>query len=102
MTERSAALDAELIGRLREVVGVPLVLHGSSGVPDAELAQAVAAGITKVNVGTLLSVAYTSAVREALAAAPEVTDPRKYLRPARDKIAAVVADLLRVIHPDQP
>jgi fructose-bisphosphate aldolase class II len=100
MTERSAALDAELISRLRAVVGVPLVLHGSSGVPDAELAQAVAAGITKVNVGTLLSVAYTSSIREALAAAPEVTDPRKYLRPARDKIAAVVADLLRVIHPD--
>jgi fructose-bisphosphate aldolase class II len=100
MTERSAALDTDLIGRLRHAVGVPLVLHGSSGVPDAELAQAVAAGITKVNVGTLLSVAYTSSIRASLAAAPEVTDPRKFLRPARDKISAVVADLLRVIDPD--
>jgi fructose-bisphosphate aldolase class II len=100
MTERTAGLDAALISRLRDAVGVPLVLHGSSGVPDAELAQAVAAGITKVNVGTLLSVAYTTSIRESLAAAPEVTDPRKFLRPARDRIAAVVADLLRVIHPD--
>jgi fructose-bisphosphate aldolase class II len=100
MTSRSASLDAELIARLRAAVEVPLVLHGSSGVPDEELTQAVAAGITKVNVGTLLSVAYTGAIRDSLAAAPEVTDPRKYLRPARDRISRVVADLLLVIHPD--
>jgi len=97
MTSRSAALDAELIGRLRAVVPVPLVLHGSSGVPDAELAQAVAAGIVKVNVGTLLSVAYTSSIRASLATDPTGSDPRKYLRPAREAISSAVADLLRVV-----
>jgi fructose-bisphosphate aldolase class II len=99
MTSRTAALDVDLIARLRAAVPVPLVLHGSSGVPDADLAQAVAAGIIKVNVGTLLSVAYTSSVRESLGAAPDVTDPRKYLRPAREKISSVVAELLGVIDP---
>jgi fructose-bisphosphate aldolase class II len=102
MTSRTAALDVDLIGRLREGVPVPLVLHGSSGVADDELAEAIRAGIVKVNVGTLLSVAYTGAVRESLAAAPEVTDPRKYLRPARDRIAGTVSALLAVIAGDRP
>jgi fructose-bisphosphate aldolase class II len=102
MTTRSAALDEELIASIHAAVAVPLVLHGSSGVPDADLARAVAAGITKVNVGTLLSVAFTSTVRDFLRQAPEVTDPRKYLAPARDQISAVVAGLLHVIdhHPE--
>ncbi len=76
---------------------VPLVLHGSSGVADADLAEAVRAGITKVNVGTILSITYTGAVRGRLDRDPDVTDPRKYLGPARDAVAGVVADLLRVI-----
>ncbi|MET1007216.1 MAG: class II fructose-bisphosphate aldolase [Propionibacteriaceae bacterium] len=97
MTQRTAALDEELIAALHAAVGVPLVLHGSSGVPDDDLRRAVAAGITKVNVGTLLSVAYTSAVRDFLDGDAQATDPRKYLAPARDKISSVVADLLLVI-----
>ena len=52
MTTRDAVLDEPLIGRLRDAVPVPLVLHGSSGVPDDGLAPAVAAGITKVNIAT--------------------------------------------------
>src|SRR3954451_16024794 len=52
MTTQTARLDVELIARLRAAVPVPLVLHGSSGVPDTELRAAVAAGIAKVNVGT--------------------------------------------------
>ena len=46
---------------------VPLVLHGSSGVPDDALRAAVRAGIVKVNIGTALNIAYTGAVRTALA-----------------------------------
>lgn len=99
MTSRTAALDLELIGRLRRAVAVPLVLHGSSGVPDEELTAAVGAGITKVNVGTLLSVAYTGAVQSSLEAAPETTDPRRYLTRARDRIASAVGDILRVVDP---
>jgi fructose-bisphosphate aldolase class II len=99
MASRTAEIDVELVARLRTAVPVPLVLHGSSGVPDEELAHAVAAGIAKVNVGTLLNVAYTGAVRAFLDADPDVTDPRKYLKPARARMAAAVADLLAVIDP---
>jgi fructose-bisphosphate aldolase class II len=97
MTERSATLDHELIRRLRAAVPVPLVLHGSSGVPDAELSAAVAAGMTKINIGTALNIAFTGAVRELLAADPGVVDPRRYLASAREAMASAVTHFTRVV-----
>jgi fructose-bisphosphate aldolase class II len=97
MTDRSASLDLDLISALRDAVPVPLVLHGSSGVPDGQLRDAVRAGIVKVNVGTALNLAFTGAVREALAADPAVVDPRRYLARARDAMAETVAHFLAVL-----
>jgi fructose-bisphosphate aldolase class II len=97
MATRSARLDIDLVGRLRAAVPVPLVLHGSSGVPDDELRRAVTAGIVKVNVGTALNIAMTSAVRAVLGQDPDLVDPRKYLGPARDAIAATVRSVLDVV-----
>lgn len=98
MSQRSASLDFDLIRRLRASVSVPLVLHGSSGVSDSDLRKAVEAGITKINVGTLLNVRFTAAVRDHLAADPDVNDPRRYLSPARDAIAEAVATLITAIN----
>lgn len=97
MTERTAALDHALIARLRDAVPVPLVLHGSSGVPDAELRRAVAAGMVKINVGTALNTAFTGAVRAFLEAHPSTVDPRTYLAPAREAMARTVAGFLRTV-----
>ncbi len=99
MTERTATLDHDLIGELRRAVPVPLVLHGSSGVPDEELRRAVAAGMTKINVGTALNTAFTGTVRAHLARDAEVVDPRTYLRPAREAMAETVTAFLKVIRP---
>ncbi|MEU0393382.1 class II fructose-bisphosphate aldolase [Streptomyces sp. NPDC006208] len=97
MTERTAALDHGLIARLRDTVPVPLVLHGSSGVPDEEIRSAVASGMVKINVGTALNTAFTGAVRAFLEADPKTVDPRKYLVPAREAMAGTVAGFLRVL-----
>ena len=97
MTTQTARLDAELISRLRERVPVPLVLHGSSGVPDDELRAGIAAGIAKVNIGTALNIAMTGAVRGVLDADPKLVDPRKYLAPARDAMTDAVAHVLEVM-----
>jgi fructose-bisphosphate aldolase class II len=97
MTARTARLDHELIARLAGSVPVPLVLHGSSGVPDEELARAVAHGIVKVNIGTAVNVALTGAVRGYLSAHPDTVDPRKYLDHARDQVAAAVTRLITVV-----
>jgi fructose-bisphosphate aldolase class II len=97
MSTRVARLDFDLIARLRSAVPVPLVLHGSSGVADDDLRTAVSAGLVKINVGTLLNVRFTQRVRDYLGADDAVTDPRKYLAPARTAIADAVAELLAVI-----
>ncbi|RZS44836.1 fructose-bisphosphate aldolase class II [Herbihabitans rhizosphaerae] len=97
MLTRDASVDFELITKLRDALPVPLVLHGSSGVPDADLTRSVHAGMTKVNIATHLNKAFTLAVRDYLAANPEVVDTRKYLRPGRDAVAAEVARLLDVL-----
>jgi fructose-bisphosphate aldolase class II len=97
MSERTASLDFDLIARLRSTVPVPLVLHGSSGVADDELGKAVSGGITKINVGTLLNVHFTAAVRASLEADDAVTDPRQYFQPARIAIADAVAAMFDVI-----
>ncbi|MEU7381078.1 MULTISPECIES: ketose-bisphosphate aldolase [unclassified Streptomyces] len=97
MTERTAALDHDLIKRLSGALDVPLVLHGSSGVPDGELTAAVTGGIAKVNVGTALNIAMTAAIRDFLAAHPEAVDSRKYLSVGREAMVGEVERLVGVI-----
>ncbi|MBA3310473.1 MAG: class II fructose-bisphosphate aldolase [Nocardioidaceae bacterium] len=99
MLTRDAALDLELIAALAVAVDVPLVLHGSSGVPDDGLVRAVAAGMVKVNIATQLNKVMAEAVRAALAADQSLVDPRKYLGPGRDAVAAEVTRLLRLLCP---
>lgn len=93
MTSRTAALDHALLARLAKSVDVPLVLHGSSGLPDAELAAAVAGGIRKVNIGTALNVAMTEAIRTHLTPA----DPRPYLTAARAAMAVTAEAMIRAL-----
>ena len=96
MTDRTASLDLELIGRLRAALDVPLVLHGSSGVADAVIADAVRAGMTKINVSTHLNGFFTRAVRSTLDADQRLVDSRKYLTPAREALAGEAARMVRL------
>ncbi|MFJ4651235.1 class II fructose-bisphosphate aldolase [Nocardia sp. NPDC088792] len=97
MHSRDARLDEELIGRLAAKVPVPLVLHGSSGVPDAGLRAAVRQGMAKINIATRLNIVLAEAVRVALAADPELSDPRRYLGPGRTAVRAEVEHFLRLL-----
>lgn len=94
MTERSARLDLALIGRLRDAVPVPLVLHGSSGVPDDELRAAIRAGMTKINVSTHFNGHFTRAIRAYLARHPLAVDSRSYLAHGREAVTVEAARLL--------
>lgn len=97
MVVKEAVVDLDLVAALRAAVPVPLVLHGSSGVPEPDLTRAVAAGLTKVNIATHLNVAYTRAIRDHLADHPEVVDPRRYVAAARDAVAREVTRLLALV-----
>ncbi|MEU7562564.1 class II fructose-bisphosphate aldolase [Streptomyces eurythermus] len=97
MTSRTAVLDHALLTRLSAALSVPLVLHGSSGVPDEQLVAAVGEGIAKVNVGTALNVAMTGAIRDFLAARPEAVDSRAYLGVGREAMAREVRRIIGVL-----
>jgi fructose-bisphosphate aldolase class II len=97
MTTRDATLDFDLIAEIAKTVGVPLVLHGSSGVSDPDLQKAVKAGMSKINIATHLNNVFTHEIREALGANPKLVDPRKYIAPGRDAVAAEVARLLTLL-----
>ncbi|MFF9000413.1 ketose-bisphosphate aldolase [Streptomyces achromogenes] len=97
MTSRTAVLDHALLTRLSAALSVPLVLHGSSGVPDEGLVTAVGNGIAKVNVGTALNAAMTGAIRDFLAARPEAVDSRAYLGVGREAMAREVRRIIGVL-----
>ncbi len=97
MHERTAVLDKDLIRALHSTLPVPLVLHGSSGVPDEELRRAIAAGMTKINISTHLVSVFTHSIRRTLDADPSLVDSRKYVKPAREAVAEEAARLLGVL-----
>jgi fructose-bisphosphate aldolase, class II len=97
MTSRTAELDLELVARLHRAVPVPLVLHGSSGVPDDALVAAVRAGMRKVNIATHLNSIFTGAVRKYLVGHPDVVDTRKYVGAGREAGAVEAARLLQLL-----
>jgi len=111
-------LDMERLSRIREVVKIPLVLHGASrvppetvseanhyggqienahGVPDEMLAEAVRRGICKVNTDTDLRLSLTAGLRKALAENPSNFDPRKELGPAREAMKEEAKHRIRVV-----
>ncbi|WP_151550335.1 MULTISPECIES: class II fructose-bisphosphate aldolase [Corynebacterium] len=98
MQERTARLDHDLIAKLKDAAGVPLVLHGSSGVADEEIQKGIRHGMTKINVSTHLNGHFTRAIRSYLDASPEVTDSRKYVSAGRDALSTEAARLLEVFH----
>jgi fructose-bisphosphate aldolase class II len=84
--------EMEEIGK---ITGLPLVLHGGTGIPTKDIQQSVSLGTAKINVNTENQISSAKAVREALAAKPEEYDPRKYLGPARDAIKETVIGKIR-------
>ncbi|WP_071461009.1 class II fructose-bisphosphate aldolase [Bacillus massilinigeriensis] len=80
---------------INTVAGVPLVLHGGTGIPTADIKKSISLGTAKINVNTENQIASAKVVREVLAAKPEEYDPRKYLGPARDAIRDTVKGKMR-------
>ena len=78
-----------------KATGVPLVLHGGTGIPTKDIQKAISLGTAKINVNTESQIASTKTVREVLAANPTMYDPRKYLGPARETIKRTVMGKIR-------
>jgi fructose-bisphosphate aldolase class II len=112
-----STLDFKRLKEIKERVGIPLVLHGASGIPssikqqcikygckiekakgvsDANIKKAVSLGVNKVNIDSDLRIAFDAGIRKFLAEEPEIFDPRKILAPARDLMTKVVRQKMRM------
>ncbi len=77
-----AHVDVDRIRKVHELVKVPIVLHGASGVPDEVIHEAIAAGVAIINIDTELRIGFTDNLRKAMQEMPDEVDPRKYFAPA--------------------
>ena len=89
-------LDFARLSKIRSLVNIPIVLHGSSGVADVDVRQAIALGVCKVNIDTNIREAFVAAARQVLADNPQEIDPRKMLGPARDAAVELIREKIRV------
>jgi fructose-bisphosphate aldolase class II len=116
-----AKLDFDRLKQVRDLTGLPLVLHGASSVPEAVVAlaekygakvagargvppedirQAITLGVCKVNVDTDLRLALVAAIRQVLVEQPAEIDPRRILGPARDAMTEIARERIRAFrHP---
>ena len=89
-------LDKERLSEIREVVDIPLVLHGASGLSDEDVMDCVKRGICKVNFATELRAAYSKAVKELLAEKPDTIDPKAYGKTAIAAVKELVMARMKV------
>lgn len=97
MATRSAELDFALITKISQLLTIPLVLHGSSGVQDRDLQEAVRSGMSKINIATHLNQLFTQEVRAVLESNSTMSDPRKYIETARTAVATEIKHLLELL-----
>ncbi len=98
--EGEVVLDVERLSRIRELVSIPLVLHGASGLSDALVQDCIKRGICKVNIATELKIPFAKAVLDFLTAHPGESDPRKYLTPAKAAMLDVALAKIKMCHSD--
>ncbi|WP_170008383.1 class II fructose-bisphosphate aldolase [Bacillus fonticola] len=88
-------LGFDRMKEVMELTGIPLVLHGGTGIPTKDIQKAISLGTAKINVNTENQIASARKVREVLAEKTDLYDPRKYLGPARDAIKETVIGKMR-------
>lgn len=85
-------LDFERLKEIREVVDIPLVLHGASGIPNEDVRKTISLGISKVNIATELKIPFSNELRKYLIEHPQENDPRKYMKDAKESMSNVVKE----------
>ena len=88
-------LGFDRMEEIMNLTGVPLVLHGGTGIPLKDIQRAISLGTAKINVNTENQIMQTKKIREVLAENPEIYDPRKYMGPGRDAIKETVIGKMR-------
>ena len=100
MKKKHAKIDFPRIQRLREIIDIPMVIHGCSGVSDDDVRRAVSLGINKVNVATEYNLAFTDGLREFTTSRPEEFFPMEPLKAAMERVESIARDRIHVLGAD--
>jgi len=90
------ALDISRIASIREAAGVPLVLHGGSGITDDDFRNAIRAGMAIVHINTEIRKAWRDAVKAALSGDENEVAPYKLLQGAKEAVRSVVEERVKL------
>ena len=90
-------INFDVLAKIREVVSIPLVLHGTSGVPDDQVIKCVSMGMCKVNYATDLRIAFTHGIKEYMKGNPDGFDPKKYGAFGIEEVKRYVIGRMKVI-----
>ena len=90
-------INFDVLNQIHNAINIPLVLHGTSGVPDDQVIKAVSMGMCKVNYATDLRIAFTNGIKAYMNEKPEGFDPKKYGAYGIEEVRKYVVDRMRVI-----
>jgi fructose-bisphosphate aldolase class II len=96
MQKQEAEIDIPRIEVIEKLTGIPLVLHGASGIPNESVRQAIRAGICKINIDTELRKAFVRGINIVLKEDPSGIDPRKILGKAKTEMKEAVREKIRL------
>jgi len=91
-------LDFDRLDTIKKLIDMPIVLHGASGVAEADITKAISLGVNKINIDTDLRVAYSDKVKEVFAKSPDEFDLRKFCGPARDAVQEACAAKMKLFN----
>lgn len=98
VTSGNPRLHPERVKQIREISGVPLVLHGGSGIMDDDFVACIESGIDIVHINTEIRVAYRDAIKKFLNENPDEVAPYRFLAPGVKAVEEVVKKRLKLFN----
>lgn len=89
-------LDFELLEKISKMIKIPLVFHGASSTPVADMKKAISLGIAKVNIDTDIRLAFSGAIKDFQDKHPDVYDPREIMGSAKEAVRKVVESKIKL------
>jgi tagatose 1,6-diphosphate aldolase GatY/KbaY len=90
-------IDFARIQRVAELVSVPLVLHGGSGIPEEQVKRCISLGMAKMNIATEIRIVFSDAIKHVFNQHPDENDPRKYMVPAKKAVREAAIEKMRML-----
>lgn len=94
--ETEPNLDFDRLRKIRDLVDIPLVLHGASGISKEDVRKCISLGCAKVNISTELKIPFSNSLREFLIGNPNETDTRKYMGPAKAEMKKIAMEKIEM------